>query len=63
MVPACRHSGPMVQVCMGMECPMAAGATRGCADALVLAEVSAGAGAAVAAEADLVIGSIFNPGW
>jgi len=28
-----------------------------------LAEVSVEAGAAVAAEADLVIGSRFNPGW
>ena len=45
-----------------MECLMAAGAIRGFAEALVLAEVSveAGAGAAVAAEADLVIGSRFK---
>jgi len=50
-----------------MQPLMPAGASRGFAEALVLAEVSAeasvGAGAAVAAEADLVIGSRFNPGW
>ena len=45
-----------------MECLMAAGAIRGFAEALVLvlAEASVGAGAAVAAEADLVIGSRFK---
>jgi len=67
MVPARRHSGPMVQVRMvmvlAMQPPMLAGAIRGFAEALALAEVSVGAGAAVAAEADLVIGSRFNPGW
>ena len=44
-----------------------AGAIRGFVEALVLAEVSveaeAGAVAEAAAEADLVIGSRFNPGW
>jgi len=41
---------------------MAAGAIRGFAEALVLVEVSVevGAGAAVAAEVDLVIGSRFK---
>ncbi len=43
-----------------MVCLMAAGAIRGSAEVLVLAEGSVGAGAAVAAEADLVIGSRFK---
>lgn len=42
------------------ECLMPAGSIHGFAEALVLAEVSVGAGAAVAAEADLVIGSRFK---
>jgi hypothetical protein len=50
----------MVMV-LAMECLMAVGVIRGFAEALALAEVSVGAGAAVAAEADLVIGSGFNP--
>ena len=57
MVPAYRHSEPMVQVCMvmvlAMQLLMPAGAIRGFAEALasVSAEVSVEAGAAVAAEA------------
>ena len=39
---------------------MLAGAIRGFAEALALAEVSVGAGAVVTAEADLVIGSRFK---
>ena len=66
MGPACRHLGAMVQVCTAMvpamECLMAAGSIRGFAEALVLvsAEVLVEAGAAVAAEADLFIGSRFK---
>jgi len=48
----------MVMV-LAMQPPMLAGAIRGFAEALVLAEVSAEAGAG--AEADLVIGGRFNP--
>ena len=39
---------------------MAAGLIRGCAEVLVLAKASVGAGAEVAAEADLVIGDRFE---
>ena len=56
MVPARRHPGPMVQVRM----VMVAESLRGLAGALVSAEVSVGAGAAVAAEADLVIGGRYK---
>ena len=47
---------------LAMVCLMPAGALRGFVEALVLAEISveASVGAAVAAEADLVIGSIFK---
>ena len=65
MVPVCRQSGHMVQVCTAMgclmavtECLMAAGVAE--ALALDLAEVLVGAGAEAAAEADLVIGSRFK---
>jgi len=72
MVPAHRHLEPMVQVrtamVPAMECRMVAWVIRGFAEdlvlalvgALVLAEVSGGAGAAVAAEADSVIGGRFK---
>ncbi len=43
-----------------IQCLMPAGAIRGFAEVSVLAEASVGAGAAVAAEADLVIGSRFK---
>ena len=60
MVPVCRQSGHIVQVRTAMECLMAVGSIRGFAEALVLVEASVVAGAAVAAEADLVIGSRFK---
>jgi len=64
MVPVCRHLRHMVQVYMvmvlAMVCLMLAGPILGFAEALALVEASVGAGVEVAAEADLVIGSIFN---
>ena len=66
MVPACRRLRPMVQVYMvmepAMECLMQDGAIHGFAEASasVLAEVSVGAGAEVAAEADWLIGGRFK---
>jgi len=66
MAPARRHSGHTVEVhtvmAPAMVCLMLAGAIRGFAEALVLAEVSVGVGveAAAAAEADSVIGGRFK---
>ena len=60
MVPPHQHLGRMVQVRIVMENLTADESLRGFAEALVSAADSGGAGAAVAAEPDLVIGGRFK---